>query len=186
VSTGRNTTTRDLHRRILKRRKQDCAICGEPIDYSLPYLHPMEFVADHIIPVAKGGADVIENKQACHRRCNRDKSDAIDYDPRASSVTPASSSSPSTRTQAGTTCGYSAHDPPRLPGLAPPLATVRLRHQGLHSLPPHRSHHPGCCPMIPRYAEPMCGWPHGVDLCDHGLPPGAECDWCAAEQADNA
>ena len=77
----RNTTTRDRHRRILKARRGDCAICGQAIDYSLPYLHPLEFVADHIIPVAKGGPDTIDNKQPAHRRCNRDKSDAIDYDP---------------------------------------------------------------------------------------------------------
>ena len=38
-------------------------------------------MADHIVPIAKGGADVLENKQAAHRSCNRDKSDAIDYDP---------------------------------------------------------------------------------------------------------
>jgi len=79
--SARNSAKRDLHRRILSRRGDDCAICHEPIDYTLPYLHPMEFVADHIIPFIKGGPDTLDNKQASHRRCNRDKSDAIDYDP---------------------------------------------------------------------------------------------------------
>ena len=78
---ARNTTTRDRHRRMIKARRGPCAICGQPIDYTLPYLHPMEFVADHIIPFAKGGPETLDNKQASHRRCNRDKSDAIDYDP---------------------------------------------------------------------------------------------------------
>lgn len=83
----RNTATRDRHRRIIKGRRGPCAICGRPIDYSLPYLHPLEFVADHIIPFAKGGPDTLENKQAAHRSCNRDKSDAVDYDPTAGLVT---------------------------------------------------------------------------------------------------
>jgi 5-methylcytosine-specific restriction endonuclease McrA len=77
----RNSAKRDLHRRILRRLGADCAICHAPIDYTLPYLHPLSFVADHIIPDAKGGPDTLDNKQASHRRCNRDKSDAIDYDP---------------------------------------------------------------------------------------------------------
>lgn len=84
---ARNTTIRDRHRRIIKVKRLPCAICGQPIDYSLPYLHPMEFVADHIIPDAKGGPDTLDNKQPAHRRCNRDKSDAIDYVPNASVVT---------------------------------------------------------------------------------------------------
>lgn len=84
---SRNTTTRDRHRRILKAKRLPCAICGHPIDYTLPYLHPMEFVADHIIPDAKGGPDTLANKQPAHRRCNRDKSDAIDYDPSVGVVT---------------------------------------------------------------------------------------------------
>ena len=78
---ARNTTKRDRHRRQIKARRGPCAICGQPIDYTLPYLHPMEFVADHIIPFAKGGPDTLENKAAAHRACNRAKSDSIDYNP---------------------------------------------------------------------------------------------------------
>ena len=78
---ARNTTKRDQHRRQIKARRGPCAICGQPINYALPYLHPLSFEVDHIIPFAKGGPDTIDNKQASHRRCNRDKSDAIDYDP---------------------------------------------------------------------------------------------------------
>ena len=77
---ARNTTKRDRHRRQLKARRGPCAICHLPIDYDLPYLHPMGFVADHIIPFAKGGPDTLANKQSAHRRCNRDKSDTVDYD----------------------------------------------------------------------------------------------------------
>ena len=79
MSTGRNTTTRDRHREIIRRTKAPCGICHKPIDYSLPYLDPFEFVVDHIIPLKHWPeGDVIENKQAAHRKCNRDKSDKID------------------------------------------------------------------------------------------------------------
>lgn len=71
----RNTNTRDKHRAIISKSNAPCAICGQPIDYRLPHLHPMAFVVDHIIPLAAGGPDTLENKQACHRSCNRDKSD---------------------------------------------------------------------------------------------------------------
>lgn len=84
----RNTSTRDRHRRAIqrghpncgghddcRRKHPDCGICGQPIDYELPYLDPFEFVVDHIIPLAAGGPDELSNKQAAHRCCNRDKSD---------------------------------------------------------------------------------------------------------------
>ena len=77
MSSGRNTTTRDRHRRTLARNKPPCGICGHEIDYELPYLHPLSYVVDHIIPINKGGEDVIENKQAAHRACNRAKSDNL-------------------------------------------------------------------------------------------------------------
>lgn len=75
--TTRDTATRDRHRAILKRRQQPCGICGQPIDYKLPYLDPMEFVADHIVPLNKGGDDTLGNKQPAHRICNRLKSDHV-------------------------------------------------------------------------------------------------------------
>ena len=73
--TARSTTTRDRHRAVIKRRRDPCHICGEPIDYTLPYLDPGEFVVDHIVPLSKGGADTLENKAAACRSCNRAKSD---------------------------------------------------------------------------------------------------------------
>lgn len=71
----RNTTIRDRHRRTIARDQPPCAICQQPIDYDLPHLDPGEFVVDHIIPLARGGTDTIDNKQAAHRSCNRAKSD---------------------------------------------------------------------------------------------------------------
>lgn len=75
MSTGRNTTQRDRDRRRIRATGAACGICGDPIDYTLPYLHPREFVVDHIVSLNRGGRDHITNKQAAHRDCNRLKSD---------------------------------------------------------------------------------------------------------------
>lgn len=73
--TGRSTTTRDKHRRIIRKDKPPCGICGEDIDYSAHYLDPSSFTIDHITPITHGGTDTLDNLQAAHRGCNRDKSD---------------------------------------------------------------------------------------------------------------
>lgn len=80
----RNTTTRDRHRAIIRRSHPPCGICGDPIDYSLKYPDPGAFVVDHETPLNRGGTDTLDNKQAAHRKCNRDKSDSIpeDFAPR--------------------------------------------------------------------------------------------------------
>lgn len=76
---SRNTTTRDRHRAVIARGKPDCALCGEPIDYTLKYPHLMCFVVDHILPVIHHPelADVLSNKQPAHNTCNRAKSDRL-------------------------------------------------------------------------------------------------------------
>lgn len=85
---NRNTATRDRHRAAIRREQPPCGICSEPIDYTLPYLDPMSFVVDHIVPIKLGGLDTIDNKQAAHRSCNRTKSDRHpDDDPRATWIT---------------------------------------------------------------------------------------------------
>ena len=69
----RNSATRDKHRARIARDQPACHICGSSIDYTLPHLDPMSFVVDHVVPLAKGGPDVIENKKAAHRECNSKK-----------------------------------------------------------------------------------------------------------------
>ena len=73
MSAPRNTTQRDKDRATLRRRGGNCGICGEPIDYTLPWPDPRCFVADHIKPLHKGGPDHIGNKQAAHNECNSTK-----------------------------------------------------------------------------------------------------------------
>jgi 5-methylcytosine-specific restriction endonuclease McrA len=83
MSAGRNTTTRDQHRRAIARTKPDCALCGNPIDYTLRSPDPMSYEVDHIVPLARGGQDDLSNKQASHRQCNRAKWHTLpDLEPR--------------------------------------------------------------------------------------------------------
>lgn len=69
----RNTRQRDRDRAALRKRGGACGICGELIDYDLDWRDPRSFTADHIVPLARGGADTLENKQAAHRECNSKK-----------------------------------------------------------------------------------------------------------------
>lgn len=70
---NRNTTQRDRDRARIARSHPACHICGQPIDYTLPYLDPGEYVVDHLIPLTNGGPDTLANKAAAHRQCNRNK-----------------------------------------------------------------------------------------------------------------
>lgn len=48
-----------------------CAICGKKIT-SLD-----DLTVDHIIPLARGGRNVIENCQLAHKKCNEAKNDIM-------------------------------------------------------------------------------------------------------------
>lgn len=76
----RDTSQRDRDRATIARGRPACGICGEPIDYTLPYLHPRSYVVDHIKSLHRGGADILANKQASHRACNAAKA-AREYAP---------------------------------------------------------------------------------------------------------
>lgn len=69
----RSSARRQRMRRTIARTKPACHICGQPIDYDLGHLHPMSFVIDHVVPLAKGGADEASNVAAAHRSCNSTK-----------------------------------------------------------------------------------------------------------------
>ena len=77
---NRNTATRDRHRTVIARGKPPCALCEQPIDYSLKYPDPKSFVVDHILPVAHYPelADELSNKQPAHNDCNRAKWDKVE------------------------------------------------------------------------------------------------------------
>ena len=71
----RNTARRFADRARLAKLKAPCHICGRPIDYALRWPDPQCFVADHVKPLARGGADRIGNKLPAHKLCNERKSD---------------------------------------------------------------------------------------------------------------
>jgi 5-methylcytosine-specific restriction endonuclease McrA len=74
---ARSTTRRDKHRATIRRRRPPCYLCGEDIDYRAHYLEPDAFTLDHVIPLARGGPDTLDNIAPAHRKCNRDKSDRL-------------------------------------------------------------------------------------------------------------
>ncbi len=77
----RNTAQRDRDRATIRRSQPPCWLCGQEIDYSLPYLDRMEFVVDHVVPLTADGTDDITNKRAAHRSCNRAKGARLDGGP---------------------------------------------------------------------------------------------------------
>lgn len=72
---GRSTARRDRNRKLVARGRPPCHLCGNEIDYEASHLEPLAFTIDHIIPLAKGGLDEIDNIAAAHRQCNRAKGD---------------------------------------------------------------------------------------------------------------
>jgi 5-methylcytosine-specific restriction endonuclease McrA len=62
----------------------DCHICNNPIDFDAPrqvgqpgWEHGLQI--DHVIPLSKGGNDLIENVRPSHGYCNNVKNASIEY-----------------------------------------------------------------------------------------------------------
>lgn len=68
----RNPRKRNEMRRRVLAVYDNCAICGQPVDKTLPAGHPLAPEVDEIIPISKGGSPVEwENLQLAHRICNQ-------------------------------------------------------------------------------------------------------------------
>ena len=66
----------ERNRKKILLTQEVCGICGNPVDKSLKFPHPLSPTVDHIIPIEKGGhPSAIENLQLAHFACNRQKSD---------------------------------------------------------------------------------------------------------------
>lgn len=74
--TGEFRTAYEKNRKRILMTQTICGICGQPVDRSYKYPHPLSATVDHIIPIAKGGhPSDLSNLQLAHRWCNRQKSD---------------------------------------------------------------------------------------------------------------
>ena len=72
---GKHRVEFDRNKRRILATQDTCALCGQPVDKSLKFPHPLSPTIDHIIPVAKGGhPSALDNLQLAHFTCNRAKS----------------------------------------------------------------------------------------------------------------
>jgi 5-methylcytosine-specific restriction endonuclease McrA len=55
-----------------------CQLCGNPIDRSIQWPHPLSMTIDHIRPLILGGTHEPSNVQLAHAVCNSRKGDRID------------------------------------------------------------------------------------------------------------
>lgn len=71
---GSHQSQYEKNRKIVIASSDVCAICGQPIDKSLRFPHPLSASVDHIIPIAKGGhPSALNNLQLTHLICNEVK-----------------------------------------------------------------------------------------------------------------
>lgn len=85
-----NGAKRTQLRKRMASQELPCALCGQPIDYTLPAGHPMSFELDEIVPVSRyreGGYETPEecaldpaNHQPAHRICNQHKGNYMPKD----------------------------------------------------------------------------------------------------------
>lgn len=59
------------NRKIVRARRDDCARCGGPIDYSAQR-GPWAFHCGHVVARAEGGSHELANLQAEHAKCSVD------------------------------------------------------------------------------------------------------------------
>ena len=62
---------------VLKKTGGLCGICGKEIDLSLKHPNPLCFSYDHIMPISKGGNNLLENIQPAHLSCNSSKGNRV-------------------------------------------------------------------------------------------------------------
>ena len=95
---GKDALLGTTHRATIAHTKPPCALCGEPIDYTLSFLadkhgakcrkpdclgcvpDPMRFEVDHIVPLSRGGAHEQANLQWTHLVCNLRKGTKLPTD----------------------------------------------------------------------------------------------------------
>lgn len=75
---GEHRTAYEKNKKKIVATSQVCGICGNPLDPTQKYPHPLSTVVDHIVPISRGGhPSDLQNLQAAHRWCNRQKADKL-------------------------------------------------------------------------------------------------------------
>lgn len=67
---GGSKERRKIMRRVIERDKGICWLCGEPVDLTLTFPHPLSKSMDHVVPHSKGGKFTFANLRLAHRICN--------------------------------------------------------------------------------------------------------------------
>lgn len=55
---------------VVAKSSGSCHLCGDPVDMSLKCPDPQSPTIDHLVPLSKGGPDVLGNVMLAHRWCN--------------------------------------------------------------------------------------------------------------------
>ena len=63
---------------IAERDNYICHLCNEFVDMSLPRTSGWGGTVDHLLPISKGGLDVMDNVKLAHWSCNRKKGNRVD------------------------------------------------------------------------------------------------------------
>jgi len=66
-------------KKLYKRDKGICGICGKPIKFDTDPKSKWALTRDHIIPLSKGGEHSMKNCQIAHRICNSYKLDSLNF-----------------------------------------------------------------------------------------------------------
>lgn len=72
-SGGVRLDARQFRAFIAERSNWTCALCANPVDPNLEHPHTMYGSIDHIIPLAVGGSNEMDNLQLAHLSCNARK-----------------------------------------------------------------------------------------------------------------
>ena len=58
------------HLEVYERDQWVCGICGDPVDKTLSYPHPLSPSLDHVVPLARQGKHSRANTRLAHLNCN--------------------------------------------------------------------------------------------------------------------
>jgi len=63
---------------LAERDGENCALCGDLVDFTLAWPHKMCATVDHIVPWSRGGTHDEGNLQLAHWSCNLKKNNKVE------------------------------------------------------------------------------------------------------------